>query len=152
LSTGPATNFKVGSLNLNKKVLQAELWRALAKDSFTQLLELKAFSVGPNFQSSQIFSKSVRKYLHLSLEIYIIDINLIGQQISLILKVGQNYHNFNLQRNYKDFKLQVTEKLLIVKLKIKNKSNDHLENFKDIFRKIIQLRYLEKCYGLSLCW
>jgi hypothetical protein len=43
----------------------------------------------------------------------------------------------------------VTEKLLVIKLKIENKSNDYLENFKDIFRKIIQLRYLEKCYELS---
>jgi hypothetical protein len=44
----------------------------------------------------------------------------------------------------------VTEKLLVIKLKIKSKSNDYLKNFKDIFRKIIQLRFLRKCCGLSI--
>jgi hypothetical protein len=51
------------------------------------------------------------------LEIYIINNTSIGQQISSIFKVGQNYHN------------------------------NYLDNFKDIYRKISQLRNLEKAYG-----
>jgi hypothetical protein len=119
---------------------------------FTQLLELKAFTSKPIFKPLRISNKLVRKYLHSSSEIFVIDIKLIGQQISLILKVGQNYHNFSLQRNYEDFKLRVTEKFLVINLKIKSKSNNYLDKFKVIFRKIIELRYLRKCYGLSLCW
>jgi hypothetical protein len=39
------------------------------------------------------------------------------------------------------------EKLLIIKLSLKDKSNNYLDNFKDIYRKINQLRNLEKVYG-----
>jgi hypothetical protein len=35
----------------------------------------------------------------------------------------------------------------MIKLSIKDKFNSYLDNFKDIFRKINQLRNLEKCYG-----
>jgi hypothetical protein len=70
-------------------VLQAELRRALAERSFTQLLELKAFSVGPNFQPSKNISKTVRRYLHSSSEIYINDNLSIDQHITTIYKVGQ---------------------------------------------------------------
>jgi hypothetical protein len=35
----------------------------------------------------------------------------------------------------------------MIKLSIKNKFNNYLDNFKDIYRKINQLRNLEKCYG-----
>jgi hypothetical protein len=127
LATGPVTDFKVGSLYSVEEVLQAELRRALAKGSFTQLSELKAFAAKLIFQPLQFYIKLVRKYLHSSSEIFINDIKLIGQQISLILKVGQNYHNFNLQRNYKDFKLWATEKFLMIKLRIKSKSNNYLD-------------------------
>jgi hypothetical protein len=103
-------------------VLQAELRGALAEGSFTQLLELKAFSVGPNFQPSQIISITVRRYLLSSSEIYFSDYLSVGQHISSNFKVGQKYHNFNLRRNYKEFKLWVTEKLIMIKLKIKHDS------------------------------
>jgi hypothetical protein len=43
----------------------------------------------------------------------------------------------------------VTEKLLVIKSNIKDDSNNYLDNFKDIYRKINYLRYLENCYGLS---
>jgi hypothetical protein len=58
-----------------------------------------------------------------------------------------NYHNFNLQKNYKDFKIWVTDKFLMIKLSLKDKSNNYLDSFKDIYRKISQLRNLEKVYG-----
>jgi hypothetical protein len=132
---------------LGGKVLQAELRRALTEKNFTQLLELKAFSVGPIFQPSQNISIIVRRYLQSSSEIYISDNLSINQQIFSIFKVGQKYHNFNLQRNYKDFKICVTEKLLMIKLNIKNKSNNYLDNFKDIYKKISQLRNSGKGYG-----
>jgi hypothetical protein len=143
----PTTSLFIVQFYLGGKVLQAELRRALAKGSFTQLLELKAFSVGPIFLSSQIISKSVRKYLLSSSEIYISDITSIGQQFKSIFKVGQKYHNFYLRRNYKEFKLWVTEKLIMIKLKIKDDSNNYLDNFKDIFGKTNQLGYFGKCYG-----
>jgi hypothetical protein len=44
-------------------------------------------------------------------------------------------------------KLWVKEKLLMIRLSIKDKSNNYLDNFKDIYRKVNQLRNLEKCYG-----
>jgi hypothetical protein len=140
----PTTSLFFFQFCLRGKVLQAELRRALAEGSFTQLLELKTFLVGPNFQSSQNISIIVRRYLQSSSEIYIIDNSSIGQHISLIYKVGQKYHNFNLGRNYKDFKLWVTEKLLMIKLKIRDNSINNLDNFKDIYRKINQLRNFEK--------
>jgi hypothetical protein len=121
--------------------------RASASSCFTQLLELKAFSVGPIFQPSQNISIIVWRYLLSSSEIYISDSSSISQHISSNYKVGQKYHNFNLQGNYKKFKLWVTEKLLVIKLSIKDKSNGYLDNFKDIYGKINQLRYLQKCYG-----
>jgi GTP1/Obg family GTP-binding protein len=39
------------------------------------------------------------------------------------------------------------EKLLMIKLSIKDKSNNYLDNFKDIYKKTSQLRNLEKFYG-----
>jgi hypothetical protein len=39
------------------------------------------------------------------------------------------------------------EKLLMIKLNVKDKSNRYLDNFKDIYGKINQLRYLQKGYG-----
>jgi hypothetical protein len=93
------TSLFIFQFYLGGKVLQAELRRALADGSFTQLLELKAFSVGPNFQPSQIISIIVRRYLQSPSKIYMINNIAIGQQISSIYKVGQNYHNFNLRRN-----------------------------------------------------
>jgi hypothetical protein len=143
----PTTSLFNFQFYLGGKVLQAELRRTLTEKNFTQLLELKAFSIKPIFLSSQIFSIIIRKYLHSLLDIYIIDNLSIGQHISSIYKVSQKYHNFNLQRNYKDFKLWVTEKLLMVKLSIKDKSKSFLDNFKDIYGEINQLRYFQKCYG-----
>jgi hypothetical protein len=35
----------------------------------------------------------------------------------------------------------------MINLRIKDNPNNNLDNFKDIYRKINQLRYLEKCYG-----
>jgi hypothetical protein len=35
----------------------------------------------------------------------------------------------------------------MIKLSIKDKSNSYLDNFKDIYEKINQLRYFQKCYG-----
>jgi hypothetical protein len=81
------------------------------------------------------------------LEIYIRDNLTIGQHFTSNYKVGQKYHNFNLQRNYKEFKLWVTEKLLMIKLKIRDNSNNNLDNFKDIFGKTNQLGYFGKGYG-----
>jgi hypothetical protein len=147
MAKAPTTSLFFCHFYLGGKVLQAELRRALAKGSFIQLLELKAFSIGPIFQPSQNISITVRKYLQSSSEIYIIDNLSIGQHISLIYKVGQKYHNFNLRRNYKDFKLWVMEKLLMIKLSIKDNSNNYSDNFKDIYGKINQLGYFEKCYG-----
>jgi hypothetical protein len=46
----PTTSLFLFQFYLGGKVLQAELRRALAERNFTQLLELKAFSVGPIFQ------------------------------------------------------------------------------------------------------
>jgi hypothetical protein len=69
----PTTSLFILQFYLGGKVLQAELRRALAERSFTHFLELKAFFVGPIFLSSQIFSITVRKYLHSSSEIYISD-------------------------------------------------------------------------------
>jgi hypothetical protein len=42
----PTTSLFIFQFYLGGKVFQAELRRALAEGSFTQLLELKAFSVG----------------------------------------------------------------------------------------------------------
>jgi hypothetical protein len=60
------------------------------------------------------------------------------------LTESQNYHNFNLWRNYK---IWVTERFLMIKLSLKDTSNKYLDSFKDIYRKISQLRNLEKGYG-----
>jgi hypothetical protein len=35
----------------------------------------------------------------------------------------------------------------VIKLSIKDKSNRYLDNFKNIYGKINQLKYLQKCYG-----
>jgi hypothetical protein len=96
----PTTSLFFIQFYLRGKVLQAELRRALAEGSFTQLLELKAFSVGPILKPSQNISRIVRRYLQSSSEIYISDNLSIGQHISSIYKVGQKYHNFNLRRNF----------------------------------------------------
>jgi hypothetical protein len=129
------------------EVAQAEFRRALAKDSFTWLSGLMALAARPFTVTSQNISIMIRKYLQSSSERYIINNISVGQKFSSIYKVGQNYHNFNLRKNYKDFKIWVTEKVLMIKLNIKDKSNNYLDNFKDIYRKISQLRNLEKVYG-----
>jgi hypothetical protein len=95
---------------------------------------LMALVARPFTVTPQNISIIVRKYLQSFSEIYIINDTSICQQISSINKVGQNYHNFNLQRNYKDFKIWVMEKLLMIELSIKNKSNNYLNNFIDIYR------------------
>jgi hypothetical protein len=42
------------------------------------------------------------------------------------------------------------EKLFMIELSIKDKSNNYLVNFKDIYRKINQLKNLRKNYGLLI--
>jgi hypothetical protein len=44
-------------------------------------------------------------------------------------------------------KLWVMEKVLMIKLSIKDNSNNYLGNFKNIYKKISQLRILENGYG-----
>jgi hypothetical protein len=151
MATGPATSLFIFQFYLGGKVLQAELRRALAKGSFTQVLELKVFLIRPIFWPSKNISIMVRKYLLSSSEIYINDITSIGQHFPSIFKVGQNYHNFNLWRNYKDFKIWVTEKLLMIKLSIKDKFNRYLDNFNPdlaVAWERINQDYLHECQVL----
>jgi hypothetical protein len=89
MAEASTTSLFICQFYLGGKVLQAELRRALAEESFTQLLELKAFSVGPNFQPSQNISITVRRYLFPSSEIYISDNLSIGQHMTSIYKVPQ---------------------------------------------------------------
>jgi hypothetical protein len=88
MAEAPTTSLFNYQFYLGGKVLQAELRRALAERNFTQLQKLKAFSVGTIFQSSQIISITVRKYLQSSSEIYINDNLSINQHITSIYKVS----------------------------------------------------------------
>jgi hypothetical protein len=95
----------ISNFYLDEEVAQAELRRALAEDSFIWLSGIMALAARPFTVTPQNISIMIRKYLQSSSEIYIIINTSVGQQISSIYKVGQKYHNFNLQRNYKDFKI-----------------------------------------------
>jgi hypothetical protein len=54
----PTTSLFIYQFYLGGKVLQAELRRALAEGSFTQLLELKTFSIRPIFPTFPNYQKN----------------------------------------------------------------------------------------------
>jgi hypothetical protein len=92
----PTTSLFISNFYLDEEVAQAELRRALAEDSLTWLSGLMALVAKFFIVTAKNISIIVRKYLQSSSEIYFINNTSIGQQISSIYKVGQNYHNFKL--------------------------------------------------------
>jgi hypothetical protein len=90
----PTTDLLVGSFYSDEEVLQAELWRALAKGSFTQLLELKALFVKPISQPSQNITKSIRRNFGTFLESY-------SDIFKYISQYKNSFKNKNISRSVK---------------------------------------------------
>jgi hypothetical protein len=61
-ATGPATSLFLGNFYLDEEVVQADLRRALAEDSFTWLSGLKALAAKPITLFSQKHSGVFRNY------------------------------------------------------------------------------------------